>query len=90
MSKIRKPTLTTPLPREYVRSVLSHIGSPCGALGRPYTITPYWAHSLIDWVLGQFGQTWLYISYSHDLHKSIRARALRKRAREAETAKKAE
>ncbi|KAF8331357.1 3-ketoacyl-CoA reductase [Cantharellus anzutake] len=90
MSKIRKPTLSTPLPNAYVRSVLSHIGSPCGALGRPYIATPYWAHSLIDWVLGQIGLAGLYISYTHSLQKSIRARALRRRAREAESTKQAE
>ncbi len=90
MSKIRKPTLVAPLPSAYVRSVLSHIGSPCGALGRPYTITPYWVHSLIDWVLGQFGQTWFFISYTHDLNKGTRARALRKRAGKAEAEKKAD
>jgi len=90
MSKIRKPTLATPLPSVYVRSVLSHIGSPCGALGRPYTITPYWVHSLIDWVLGQLGQTWLLISYTHDLNNGTRARALRKRLRESLAEKKAQ
>jgi len=87
MSKIRKPSATTPLPSTYVRSVLSHIGSPCGALGRPYTTTPYWAHSIIDWVLNQVGQVGIYMKYTHGLHKDIRRRALKKRQRELDARK---
>ncbi|KDQ13919.1 hypothetical protein BOTBODRAFT_145838 [Botryobasidium botryosum FD-172 SS1] len=52
MSKIRRPSAMVPLPKAYVRSVLSRVGSNCGALGRPFTSTPYWSHALFDWALG--------------------------------------
>lgn len=65
MSKIRKPNALTPLPSTYVRSVLSHIGSPCGALGKPYQTTPFWSHALVDWVMGQLGLDAFFIKYSH-------------------------
>src|ERR1700694_2093687 len=64
MSRIRRPSITTPLPSTYVRSVLAHIGQPCGALGRPYTTTPFWSHAIADWVMGQLGLTATYISFS--------------------------
>ena len=52
MSKIRRPTVTIPLPKPDVKSVLARIGSNCGALGRPYTSTPYWSHAILDWAIG--------------------------------------
>lgn len=51
MSKIRRASLTVPTPRTYVRAALSKIGVPGGALGKPYTSTPYWVHSIGDAVL---------------------------------------
>ena len=53
LSKIRRPSMTTPTPKAYVRSVLSKVGLPCGALwtGRPYVVTPYWSHAVIDWFM---------------------------------------
>jgi len=90
MSKIRRPTAMIPLPKAYVRSVLSRIGSNCGALGRPFTSTPYWAHALYDWAIGYANllvptvPLWI----NHKIHKDIRFRALRKKEREAAAAKK--
>lgn len=53
MSKIRKASLLIPMPKPYVKSVLSKIGLPCGALftGRPNVSTPYWSHALLDYVI---------------------------------------
>ena len=51
MSKIRRASLIVPTPRTYVRAALSKIGVPGGALGKPYTSTPYWVHSIGDAVL---------------------------------------
>jgi len=79
MSKIRKPSVSTPLPSAYVASVLKTIGNPCGASGRPYVSTPYWSHAVADWVMGQADWMSGYMSYSHNLHIAIRKRGLKKR-----------
>ena len=85
MSKLRKPSLLAPLPSNYVSSVLRHIGQPCGAAfsDRPGTSTPYWSHSIVDYMMGLVGWKALFIGYTHGLHKSIRKRALRKMEKHA-------
>lgn len=67
MSKIRKPTISTPLPPAYVKSVLSTIGNGCGAVGsaRPYFTTPYWSHAVADFVMTQIGWMSGYMAYTH-------------------------
>ena len=42
-----------PTPKAYVRSVLSKIGFPCGAVytGRMHVVTPYWSHALLDYLM---------------------------------------
>jgi 17beta-estradiol 17-dehydrogenase / very-long-chain 3-oxoacyl-CoA reductase len=84
MSKMR-PSALIPLPAAYVRSVLSKIGLSCGAAftGRPNTSTPYWSHSLFDWLIHVIGWKGAVVSYTHGLHQRIRKRALRKAARAA-------
>jgi len=85
LSKIRRPSMMIPTPKHYVRSVLSKIGLPCGALytGRPHVVTPYWSHSALDYVMNLIGWKAAFTSYTHGLHKDIRKRALRKAEREA-------
>nr|WHE05770.1 3-ketoacyl-CoA reductase [Flammulina filiformis] len=85
LSKIRKPNLLVPLPGPYVKSVLSKIGLPCGALGsgRPNTSTPFWTHAILDYAMTVIGKPKLFISYTHNLHKDIRKRALKKADRDA-------
>ncbi|KAI0081268.1 3-ketoacyl-CoA reductase [Panus rudis PR-1116 ss-1] len=85
LSKIRKPSLMIPTPKAYVRSVLAKVGLPCGALftGRPHVVTPYWSHALLDWLMNVVGWKAFFASYTHNLHKSINKRALKKLAREA-------
>ena len=85
LSKIRKPSMMIPKPDAFVRSVLSKVGLACGAAysGRPNTSTPFWSHSLLDYMMTLVGVPSLFISYTHGLHKSIRKRALIKAAREA-------
>lgn len=82
MSKIRRPSITTPTANTFVKSVLSHIGQSCGAIQRPFTSTPFWSHSIGDFFIG-YMRTSLVISYTHRLHVDIRRRALNKKAREA-------
>ncbi|KAG8759957.1 hypothetical protein FRC14_004510 [Serendipita sp. 396] len=85
MSKIRRPSLTTPTPKAFVKSVLGHIGQSCGAIADPYTLTPYWSHSVADYFLAMLNMPYLLISYTHKLHVDIRRRALKKREREAKS-----
>lgn len=85
MSKIRRATITTPMPKPYVKSVLAKIGLPCGALwtGRPTVSSPYWSHSIVDWAMNTIGWTGLFAHIAHNVHIDIRKRALRKLEREA-------
>jgi len=86
MSKIRRPNLLIPTPRLFVRSALAKIGSTSQAFA--YTSTPYWTHALLQWAVENtlgVGHK-LGIWYNGKMHQDIRARALRKAAREAKTA----
>ncbi|KAI0790848.1 3-ketoacyl-CoA reductase [Abortiporus biennis] len=85
LSKIRKPSAMVPTPKVYVRSVLNKIGLPCGALftGRPFVVTPFWSHALLDYFMNVIGWKSYYGRWTHNLHKDIRRRALRKAEREA-------
>jgi 17beta-estradiol 17-dehydrogenase / very-long-chain 3-oxoacyl-CoA reductase len=76
MSKIRRPSWTTPTAKNYVKAVLS------GA-GKALDSAPYPAHAIVMWVLNTFTTVGLRIQYSNDLHISIRKRALKKKEREA-------
>jgi 17beta-estradiol 17-dehydrogenase / very-long-chain 3-oxoacyl-CoA reductase len=84
MSKLRKPSPLVPLPKAYVRSVLSKVGLACGAAfsDRPGTCTPFWSHALADYAMTLVGWKILFIGYTHSLNRSIRKRALRKKERE--------
>ncbi|KZT58655.1 NAD(P)-binding protein [Calocera cornea HHB12733] len=81
LSKIRRPSLVAPTPKAYVASVLRKLGVPCGSIGRPYSITPYWTHALGDWAVQHYApKAWL-LRYVTDMHKDIRRRALKKQER---------
>ncbi|ORX35602.1 putative ketoreductase [Kockovaella imperatae] len=85
MSKIRRASLTVPTAKAWVKSCLSSIGSAGGAQGRAYEMTPYWSHAIMDYAAGFFGYPsemigmWV-VDY---MHKDIRKRWLRKKARES-------
>jgi 17beta-estradiol 17-dehydrogenase / very-long-chain 3-oxoacyl-CoA reductase len=83
LSKIRRSSAMIPTPKAYVRSVLGKIGLGCGAAygGRPGTSTPFWSHSMMEYVLSVLGLPSVYIWYTHQLHKDIRRRALKKAAK---------
>ena len=49
MSKVRKSSAMIPTPKQYVAQVLKTIGRNGGAVGRPYTSTPWPMHALVDW-----------------------------------------
>jgi 17beta-estradiol 17-dehydrogenase / very-long-chain 3-oxoacyl-CoA reductase len=81
MSKIRKPSLMTPTPKQWVASSLSMLGYGGTVL------VPYWPHFLQDFVVGLIPE-WVSGWYTNRLHKDIRRRALRKKEREAAEAAK--
>jgi 17beta-estradiol 17-dehydrogenase / very-long-chain 3-oxoacyl-CoA reductase len=72
MSKIRRPSLFIPTPKDFVRTVLAKIA--------PGTITPYWTHALVSAVM-TLAPSKVVLAYTHALHKDIRRRALAKQAR---------
>ncbi|KAF8588867.1 NAD(P)-binding protein [Ramaria rubella] len=88
MSKIRRPSISTPTAKTFVRVALRKIGVPGGSLLRPYTSTPYWAHSMLDAFITNIRWPSLIMAYMHSMHKDIRRRALKKKEREALAAKK--
>lgn len=79
MSKIRKPSFTTPTPKVYVKSVLKTCGNKIHSI-------PYPSHALLGWLL-EFASDMLLINQSASMHIAIRKRALKKREREANAKK---
>lgn len=65
MSKVRRASLMVPLPDQYVRSVLSRLGRASGALGRPFTLTPWPAHAWLDWAVAHLVPSGLLLRYAH-------------------------
>ncbi|CAD6935883.1 unnamed protein product [Tilletia controversa] len=79
MSKIRKSSAMIPTPKQYVAQALKTVGNAGGAVGRPYTSTPWPMHALLDWVLEHVVPSKsMVLSYSHDQQQAVRKRALRK------------
>ncbi|KAF1998785.1 NAD(P)-binding protein [Amniculicola lignicola CBS 123094] len=85
MSKIRKPSLLVPNPKQFVSSVLGKIGQHGGALGIAHTSSPYWSHGLMHWFLMTFvgERSNFLVNTNRGMHEDIRKRALRKAARDA-------
>jgi len=79
MSKIRKPSILIPMPKAFVRSALSLRGS----IGTRASLTPYWSHAILEFVLEKFHLRGLWTRISHSHNADIRVRALKKKAREA-------
>lgn len=86
MSKIRKPSLLIPTAKDYVSSVLSKVGTPCGATV-PYTSSPYPTQSLLNWAISNLFTQQFWVTQNDNIQKDIRKRALRKREREAASRK---
>ncbi|KAL2258408.1 hypothetical protein VTK26DRAFT_8288 [Humicola hyalothermophila] len=89
MSKVRRTSLLIPNPKQFVRATLGKIGLNWGE-AFPNTYTPWWSHAIFKWVIATTtGITGTFtIWYNKKMHIDIRARALRKAAREAARAKK--
>lgn len=84
MSKIKRPSMMVPTPKQFVRAALGKIGRSGGASGIAYTCAPYWSHGIMLWALETFAGTRnrLVIDINKKMHEDIRKRALRKAERE--------
>ncbi|KAI1373997.1 short chain dehydrogenase [Hypoxylon crocopeplum] len=84
MSKVRRANWMIPNPKQFVRAALGKVGLG-GWQSTAYTYTPYWSHALLAWVvestvgIGNSFVIWVNLK----LHRDIRARALKKAARNA-------
>jgi 17beta-estradiol 17-dehydrogenase / very-long-chain 3-oxoacyl-CoA reductase len=85
MSKIRRSSMLVPTPKAFVRATLGKIGCSGGSQGIAYTVTPWWAHSMMQWVITTFvGSTsYFTVGINKSIHEDIRRRALAKAARDA-------
>ncbi|OMJ26702.1 Very-long-chain 3-oxoacyl-CoA reductase [Smittium culicis] len=81
MSKVRNPSFTTPMPKEYAVNLLSHIGSGCGTI-EPYTSVPYFSHALMNFVVENCLPRKFWLDFNHNMLSGIRKRAIAKKARE--------
>lgn len=81
MSKVRKPSMMVPTPKNFVRSALSRIGRSSGALGRPFTLTPFPSHAWLDWAVEHFVPRWWLLRQAYDVSLDTRRRAIRKAQR---------
>ena len=91
LSKIRRPSLFVPTPEAYVRAVLSHIGQSIGGSSTmPHTATPYWAHALVHAAVDRVGSWSLWFKINYAMQKGTRAKALKKREREASQGRKSQ
>ncbi|KAJ3354013.1 hypothetical protein HDU83_006029 [Entophlyctis luteolus] len=79
MSKIRKPTWTTPTPKLFVRSVLAN-------LGKDIDSAPFPSHALLMWVMDKLMGERFWMNQSNTMHIDIRKRALKKKERDAAAA----
>lgn len=84
MSKIRRPSLLVPAARPFVKAALGKIGRG-GYQTAPNTYTPWWSHSFMLWFIENIPgvNSPITIGVNKKMHVDIRARALRKAAREA-------
>lgn len=87
MSKVRRPSMNVPNPGPFVKAALGKIGTG-STQNMAYSYTPWWTHALVVWWVEKtigFGSK-IGIHFNLKSHKDIRARALRKAAREAKKA----
>jgi len=80
LSKIRKPTMSTPTPQNYAKVAVR-------AIGYENEVSPYWAHSLQLAVLHAMPDSFR-DSYVMGLHRDLNKRALKKKAQKEAEAKK--
>lgn len=84
MSKIRKTSLVIPNPKTFVTAALGKVGRR-GPSNMAFTNTPFWRHAVMQWVVDStfgVGSNFV-VMKNRTMHESIRARGLKKAAREA-------
>lgn len=79
MSKIRVASLFAPSPDQWARAAVAAIGAPGGDAD---STVPYWPHALQDGVMLGLPR-WAATSYIMSLHADMRARFLKKVAKDA-------
>ncbi|EPQ26779.1 uncharacterized protein PFL1_05757 [Pseudozyma flocculosa PF-1] len=78
LSKVRKSSSMIPTPKQYVAQALAKVGRQGGAVGRPYTSTPWPGHALVDWATTYVvPRAWL-LKFVYGQQVATRKRALRK------------
>nr|CAG8462566.1 1877_t:CDS:2 [Entrophospora candida] len=87
MSKIRRSSFLVPLPKPYVKSVLSKIGVAGGASYVPFNTNVFPSHALANWLITNTFSWSFWVKKGLAQQEDIRKRALRKREREAATTK---
>ncbi|KAJ1622428.1 hypothetical protein T492DRAFT_1062463 [Pavlovales sp. CCMP2436] len=78
MANRSRATMMIPEPRDFVNASLSK-------LGNGLTISPFWSHAVILYVLGCLPH-WALVPYVHSMHIDIRKRSIRKKERQAAAA----
>lgn len=76
MSKIKKTSFLIPSPNGYVRQVLSNLIS---TNSKPFIITGYFSHSLLEFFIDHFGTLKFWLNYNLRLQRSIIQRFNRKK-----------
>lgn len=84
MSKIRRTSATIPSPKQFVKAALHGVGRRNGAQERFGASTPYWSHALMHFFIANTVGVYSAVAnkLNFGMHQSIRARALKKAARE--------
>jgi len=75
LSKIKKPNMIAPTPEVFVKSALNTLGIESSTTG-------FWLHDLMVYMSTEVLPGWLATKITHDSLKSIRKRALKKKAKE--------
>lgn len=83
MSKIRRASATIPSAKVFVASALRNVGKRGGAQNLYATLTPFWAHGFMHFFIENTVGVYsgLANKINLNMHKSIRARALKKASR---------
>ena len=97
MSKVRRPSAMVQTPAQYVHATLTRLGRATGALGRPYTLTPWPMQAWLDWATARIVPSALLLRMAYgtcrlsardadtDVNLDTRRRAIRKAQRTQKT-----
>jgi len=84
MSKVRRPSLFVPSAKTFVKKTLGSLGLYGD---RSFTVTPYWVHALMQWIIVKGITEWsgFGLGINLNMHAKIRNRALRKLGNDKKT-----